>query len=313
MKHPGLKLMCLAVSLVIWIQVASTHMMTEIVELPLREINLGPGLTLAGSDKPERVGVRVLISKLDLLRHRFFQSDLGYVEVDLTGLRPGPPVQHRITLRDVKSDLEVEAVVFTNQFELHVDSIATRAVPVQVITTGQVPANRQLLVPPAAEPDSVILAGPSRYFTGAEVVSTTPVDLGRFRDSGTRMVKINSPHSHLQLSQAELQVTVLVSAVESRTFATIPVIALRDTDQPLPVVRPPVADLVLSGPVDSIRTMDRSRLAVLLSLSGLADGVHRLKGQVDMPACLSYVSMEPDSFEVVLGNIEPVEGNPDQP
>jgi YbbR domain-containing protein len=313
MNRPGLKLICLVLALVIWIQVASTHLLTETLELPVRVSNLREGSTYAGSDIPERVGVRLEVNKLRLMAHRFFQSDLGHVDVDLSRITPGPPVRRRISLSDVNTDLQVEAVTFTDLIEIQVDRIESRMVPVQVVLTGQVPTNRQLLVPPTAEPDSIVLAGPSRIFNGEEVVVTEPVDLGRFRESGTRSVKITSPHPLLAPSQEEVQVRVLVSTVENRTFATIPVIALRDSDQPLPVVRPPVADLVLSGPADSIRGMDRSRIAVILSLSGLPNGIHHLKGQVDKPSCLSFVAMEPDSFEVIIGAGEQGEGNPDQP
>jgi YbbR domain-containing protein len=313
MNRPGLKLICLIISLVIWIQVASTHMQVETLDLPVRVSNLGEGLSYAGSDIPERVGVRLEVNKLRLMAYQFFQSELGHIEVDLNRLTPGPPVRRRISLSEVKTELQVEAVTYTDLIELQVDRVETHAVPVQVLLTGQVPTNRQLLVSPQAEPDSVVLAGPSRFFSGEEVVSTEPVDLGRFRESGTKTVKIISTYPHLEPSVEEVQVRVLISAVENRTFATIPVIALRDSDQPVPRVRPPVADLVLSGPADSIRAMDRSRIAVILSLSGLPHGIHHMKGQVDKPSCLSFVAMEPDSFEVIIGAGEQGEESPDQP
>ncbi len=313
MNRLGLKLICLAISLLVWVQVASTTMVEATLQLPVRVEHLAVGCTYAGNDIPDRVDVRLRISKLLLLAHRFLQYRVGWVELDLTGYEAGDEFRRGITLADVKPELDVRDIERTDPIRLLVDSLVSRAVPVEVRTSGQVPLNRQLLVPPRAIPDSVVVVGPSRFFAGNEVVLTEPVDLGRFRESGTKTVSVVSPQPFLESTLEEVQVSILVAAVQNRTFTNIPVIALRDTDQPEPRVVPPVASLVLSGPVDSIRTMIPSRFAVLLSLSGLSPGIHHLKGQVDIPACLSFVSLDPDTFTVVLDDVERAEESPERP
>jgi len=113
-------------------------------------------------------------------------------------------------------------------------------------------------------------------------------------------------------------VSLLVSVIEARTFVNIPVIPLVDANQPEVTVFPPVADLVLSGPSDSVGTIVPSRLAVTLSLSGLPEGIHHLRGQVDKPSCLTFISMEPETFMAIIGDINQgdinqAEENPEGP
>ena len=61
MNRVGLKLACLAVSLVIWIRVATTVETEATIALPVMLENLGAEYTSAGSDLPEMVQVSVAV------------------------------------------------------------------------------------------------------------------------------------------------------------------------------------------------------------------------------------------------------------
>ena len=313
MNRLGLKLGCLIISLVIWIQVASNHEIEQTLALPLQLDNLADGYTRAGNEMPAVVDVRLRGSKLRLLAHLYFNKQAGSVVVDLGGEEPGPMLQREITINDVRSDLDVLAVVPAVRLRLRIDEEVNRFVPVSVVTTGRLPEGYQLLIPPAATPDSVALVGPSRFFGGNERVETEPVTLEHLRESTTRVERLVSPHEYLTPMVDKVAVHILVAAVEARTFANIPVVALVDADQPEVTVFPPVADLVLSGPADSIRAVVPARIAVTLSLSGLSEGIHHLRGQVDLPTCLSFVSIEPETFMAIIGEVNQAVEESDQP
>jgi len=216
-------------------------------------------------------------------------------------------------VNDIRSDLTVEAITPPVRFPLQIDREVDRLVPVDVAVTGQLPPGRVLLAPPLAKPDSVVLTGPARFFSGGERVQTEQVDLSKLRKTTTRVRSLVSPHRFLTVSTEEVETTVLVAEVEARTFVNIPVIPLRDADQPEVMVYPPVADVVLSGPADSVRAVLPARIALTLSATGLPEGTHHLGVQVDKPECLSFLSIEPEQFMVIIGDVSRDDRETDQP
>jgi hypothetical protein len=71
-----------------------------------------------------------------------------------------------------------------------------------------------------------------------------------------------------------------------------------------------VADLVISGPADSVQRLVPSRIVVTLSLTGLPEGTHHLPGQAVLPPAYALVSLEPQEFMAIIGDA--TQGNPEQ-
>ncbi len=300
MRHLGLKIGCLVVSILIWAQVAYNYQIEETLSLPVRIVNLPEGATAAGNDVPEQVRVRVRGSKLLLMAHQYLGRDAGRVEVDLAGVEPGPPIHRDITVNDVRSAFDVLAVSPPVRLRLRVDREGRRRVPVDVVLSGSLPAEHQLDGPPEVEPDSVSVTGPER-FLDLERVRTAPVDLSRIRETTSLLRPLVLPNPGLVADRDEARVTVRVSLAELRRFAHLPVVPLVDADQGAADVFPPVADVTISGPADSVRALLPARIAVTLPLSGLGEGTHRLAGQVVLPEGYRLVGVEPEVFTVVIG------------
>lgn len=298
MNRFALPLFCLLVSIVIWIQVASTTILIETVALPLRTTGLAPGLTVAGSELPATVTARLQGSKLQLLSHRLFHRPFGSVTLDLSREQAGAKVELDITPADVRSDFSVVAVTPPISLRLTVDRLQTRRLPVTVAVTGEPPPDRALLRPPRAEPESVAVAGPARLLRGCAAVLTEPVDLGRLRAGGEQTRRLVPPREGLAPTVPEVRVVVALAARERRTLANVRVVARGGSPREALAVVPLLATLVVSGPADSLRELDPARVWVEVDAAGLAGGARELRGQAVLPRWCRLESLAPDRFLV---------------
>ena len=182
MNRLGLKISCFVVSVVIWVQVASTSSVEQATRLPLRLAGVAEGLTAAGSDLPKTVKVRVQGSKLRLLSHNYFNRYLGEVRVNVSDRTAGPTFSYELDQNDVFTDLTVVGVQPPVRRRIKLDRELTRKLPVRLTTKGTLPNGTGFLVPPVVAPDSVVVTGPERFFPAEGFVATAPVDLGRIGD-----------------------------------------------------------------------------------------------------------------------------------
>ncbi len=301
MRSLGSRLFCLLVAVLLWMQVASTTPVEETLPLPLQAVGLDPAVTLAGSDLPAVVDVRLRGSKLQFLAHRFLGRRPGRVDLDLAGQPVGEAITRDLSAADVKSELDVLGLVQPVRLRLQLDRERARRVRVRVATVGQLPEDRVLLRPPAAQPESVQVRGPQRLMSGWESVRTEPVDLGRLRASAEIPRRLVSPHVNLALEVEEARVLLAIGPRGERTFANVPVVPLVDARQPPASVFPPVATVVVAGAADSLSALTAARLAVTVPLTGLSEGTHHLRGQVVLPDGFTFVSLQPREFVVRLG------------
>jgi YbbR domain-containing protein len=313
MNRIGLKLACLVVSIVIWIQVASTTTTEATLRLPVTLVNLPPGTTVAGSEIPQTVAVRLQGSKLRLLTHSILNRVAGHVVIDLEGYQAGETVIHDIAPSDVRSELKAAAVTPPVRLRLLLDREVTRVVPVRVRLQGQLRGSWQLLEPVAAVPDTAAVTGPQRFMVGLDSVATQPLDLDRVDQSARLERTLVLPSPYLVAEPARVTVVVTVARVEGRTLANIPVVPLVDADQGEVAISPPVADVMVRGPADSIRALVPARISVTVAVGGLEEGIHHLRGQVTHPDWLELVAVEPEVFMVVVGDLPQASSESERP
>lgn len=311
MNRIGLKLLCLAAAIIIWGFVASTSVVEQTANLPLRLTGLADGLTVEGSDLPQKVAVQVEGKKLQLLAHKYFNRYLGEVRVNLTDQEPGPAFSYEIDRADVFTELIVVNIFPRVRLRLHVDTYQSQYLPVSLKTDGTLPAGLALLEPPYVSPDSVMVSGPSRFFAPGYSVPTLRVNLDKMKESQVFPLSLSSPQEFLHLARTEVSATFKVARLEDRTLANIPVIPLVDAGRPEVGISPPVVDVMVRGVADSIRALDSNRLLVTVPVGSLEEGVYRLPGQVQYPPWLTLIGMTPSEFQVVVGNPNPVVVEPD--
>lgn|GEM_PF-1393332 len=302
MNRPGLKLICLLASIVIWIQVAATSTSVQSVNLPVRVRGLEADLTEAGSDVPSRVAVRMEGSKLMLLAHKYFNRNMGEVLIDLTGYSADEDRPYDIQTSDVISDATPLAVQPPVRVNLVIDRRVSRKLPVHLQAVGSLSRNLDFLVPPSITPDSVVVWGPERFFADGDRVQTSTIDLGQINKSASFSVSLSSPHGELALSRDVGRVTVAVAPLEERTMANLLVVPDVAPGQPEVGVSPPTADVMVRGVADSIRTLTRDRFTITVSARDLTVGDYVRQGVVTAPAWLEIIGLDPPQFIVMVGN-----------
>ena len=309
MNRLGLKISCFVASVLIWVQVAATTDVEQAARLPLRVVGLAEGLTVAGSDLPPAVTVRLRGSKLHLLTNRFFQRYVGEVRLNLADRRAGPPFSYQLTEADVVSDLQVVRFQREERVRLRIDEVVARRLPVAVVLEGELPRGVAFLGEPRVLPDSATVRGPSRFVPDAGEVATEPLDLARLQPgrAGPQVLRLRSPHEHVAVAPAQAEVRVAVAPVEERTLANVPVVPLVDAGQPDVGVSPPVADVLVRGAADSVRALTEARLTVTVAVGDLPEGHYLLPGQVDTPPWLTLLGLVPAEFRVIVGD-PPLDG-----
>jgi YbbR domain-containing protein len=301
MNRLGLKVSCLVVSIVIWMQVASTATVEHAASLPLQVTGLQEGCTVAGSKLPGEVSVRLRGSKLRLLAHRYLHRNVGEVRIDLTERTPGRPFTYLIERANVVTDFEVAGIVEPDRLTIRIDGQVTKRMPVELSTSGSLPPGYGYLELPVPEPDSVTVTGPGRYFPDQSVIQTAPLDLARLDGSGVLALRLVPPDIHLELSVREVSVSYGVGVLAERTLADVPVIVLTGAGEPEVGLLPVRADVLARGVADSLSVLDGSRLRITVQASGLAPGVHLLPAEVEAPAWVTVIGLEPSQFQVIVG------------
>jgi hypothetical protein len=283
-------------------QVASTAEVAKTAQLAVSIEGLREGLTVAGSDIPEKVPVTLTGSKLRLLAHRYFNHYVGEIKINLADRGPGPAFWIDPSAADVYTDFQPPAALQAEAFEIRVDTVVTRRVPVAMASRGGLAPEYGFLTPPRLEPDTVAVTGPSRFFPERFSVRTQPVDLTRVTASGEIKVDLLPPHEYLRLGARQVRVRMLIGRMEERTLPNVPVVPLVDAGRPPVGISPPVADIMVRGVADSVSRLTSDRLSVVVPVNDLPQGVYDMAGQVEHPSWVTLLGMDPPSFRVIVGN-----------
>jgi hypothetical protein len=300
-KNLALKIVCVLAALLIWIRVAATTIVETDVDLPLRVVGLADDLTVAGSALPEYSRVKLRTSKLRLIGHHYFGRSLGAVMIDLAGAKPGPTVMHELKESDVRSEAEVVNLLPPVRLPLRLDWQDTRRVPVRVSFRGRLPQDRLLLEPIQIKPDSLDITGPRQFVAGIDSLLTEPVDLPSLQKTMARELPLVPVPAPVRVGAGTVHVTIAVAAIGERLLANIPVIPLVESHLGEAAVSPPVCDVLVRGPADSVAVLSPARLTVTVPVANRRPGVHQLRGQVQHPAWVVSAQIEPASFTVLVG------------
>ena len=282
MNRHVLKILCVLTALIIWIQVASSSMLTREVDLPLDLIGLSGDATLAGNTWPSDIRVRATGSKWHFFLHQFLGRELGRVVVDLTDLGPDVFWQRDITVNDVESALVDVSVQPPVRLSLQLDRMVTKRVPVEIGYSGTLPEHRMIFGEVVAEPDSVDVRGPSRLLADfGDAVQAAPLDLGRIRGRQTVMRDLTLDRPDVTITPDKVSVAYDVGQTGADVF-------------------PPVASIEIRGPVEELERMPMSAINLTVALTGLGSGTHTVTPEVLLPEHFALVSLEPGQVLVII-------------
>lgn len=133
-------------------------------------------------------------------------------------------------------------------------------------------------------------------------VETSPLDLTGVRENIDLRLPLNLPNGVEVVGDQTVLVQVSVSAIEgSTTLSSIPV-QITGLSEDLAVrISPDVVDVIISGPVPVLDSLQESDVRVLLDLSGVEEGTYQLAPKVTLGVSeLKLQSILPSSIEVVV-------------
>jgi YbbR domain-containing protein len=301
-KNVLLKVSCLVVAILVWIQVAATTMVEADVSLPLEVVGLPDTLTVDGSNLPEAGRARLRAPKLSLMANQYLGVSLGSIAIDLNNKRPGPAIIHQLNPADVRVEAEVVGLLPPVRFPVRIDVRQTRRLPVRVARRGRLPDDRVLVGSVEVRPDSVDVSGPRRFFAGLDSLQTEAVDLASARRTLTRELPLIPPPPPLRLSRSTVTVVVPVAEIDERVLANVPVLVVAESHLGEPGVSPPVCDVLVRGPADSLAALRPERLLVSVPVGDVGPGVHQVAPEVRHPAWVTAVEVTPAVFMVLVGD-----------
>lgn len=161
------------------------------------------------------------------------------------------------------------------------------------------------------EPSAATLIGsPDALANLAGYVETNPVDVSGAQQRVTERVTLNLPADVSLVPAGDaagggIQVTVEIAAIMGgrtvRRWVRLQALGPDLRADP----SPPRVDVILSGPLPQLQSLQSEQVRVVLDLFGLAAGIHKVSPTVIVPEGLNVESIVPDVVEVEIEEIPP--------
>lgn len=237
------------------------------------------------------------------------QVSAAFAEIEVTGARSSLKRVLPVLLRRSRGDLIRPSnglEVRPSAVEVAVEMVRRpgyRDFSVRVPYTGR-PAPGYQITSIAVEPSLVTLRGsPEAFEQLPGYVETAPIDLTDARGDISAQVALNLPEA---LAAVGVQTIAVRIDIE-------PILGSRDL-QLQPVIRGlgpgltrtlsiRTVDLVVSGPLPVLSTLDSGTAQVILDLTDLGPGTHTVSLQPVLPADVTVVSVLPVAVDIVISEL----------
>lgn len=297
-KNLGIKILCLIIALLLWLQAAATTDVVEIQRLPVRVEGLTDSLTVIGSRLPESISVRVRGNRLQLLSANLLESRRGFVELDLEGFGPG---HHRydVSVLDVDVPGTAVDVVPGVSLDIHVERLVTRPVPVELSAEGALPDGFVFVTELTVSPSTVEVSGPQSLVRAVSSIVSAEFSLGGRRESFTDRVQLISPGEELGLRPVEVEVSAGVEPVEERFFEGVPLTVLREDDRVRIELSPSQARVIVTGARSVLESLRPEEISAVVTIPVGVEGVTEVEAEAVVPDAVLSARVEPATFQVL--------------
>lgn len=177
-----------------------------------------------------------------------------------------------------------------------------RNVIVRVITTGQ-PANGYKLTNITVSPLNVVVfsSDPQLVNDLPGYVETEAVDLTDAEDDFDVYVGLNLPEDVSIVGDQFVLVQVSIAAIEGSLTMSLPVTPVGLLPIYAAVISPGSVDVILSGPVPILDTMEPEDVRVIVNVADLGLGIYQLEPRVDViPDRIGVEAIIPSTVEVEI-------------
>lgn len=300
-QNLGIKILCLLIALLLWLQAAATTEVEEIVELPVAVAGLADSLTVVRGELPSSISVRVRGNRLQLMAADLFRHDTGRVQLDLAGLGPG---HHRydVSVLDVSGPGTPLDVVPGVSLDVHVQRLVTRRVPVDLVVEGGLPEGVVFVTDLDVAPATVAVTGAESLVEPVSSVSSKPLNLSGRRASFSERIGLVAPGADLELRPVEVEVSAGIEAVGERVFDGVPPTVLREeNDRTRIELVPPLARVVVTGAQSVLDALTVEDISVIVTIEPGLDGVSEVDAEAVVPDDVISARVEPPTFQVLAG------------
>ena len=177
-----------------------------------------------------------------------------------------------------------------------------RNVIVKVVTSGQ-PANGYKLTNITVSPLNVVVfsTDPQLVNDLPGYVETKPVDLDGAEDDVDSFVALNLADGVSVVGDQSVLVQVSIAAIEGSLTVSLPVTPIGLLPTHAALISPGTVDVILSGPVPILNSLDPSEIRVVVALAGLDLGIYQLEPEVDiLPERVRVETILPTTVEVTI-------------
>ncbi len=132
-------------------------------------------------------------------------------------------------------------------------------------------------------------------------ISTEPVSVTDATEDISRRVRLMLPPGVSYLGDPNVQVDVKIKAIES-SLTTFAPLAPQGLSPDLSArFSPESLDVILSGPIAKLNTLQPSDLQAFANLFNLTDGTYQITPTVSVPSGINVVSILPSTVQVTIG------------
>lgn len=178
-----------------------------------------------------------------------------------------------------------------------------RNVVVKVVTNGQPSAGFRLSSIPVYPPTvTVYSSDPALIDALPGYVETNPIDLSKKTESFEEEIGLNLPEGVQVIDDLSVLVRVEITAIIGNQSISDVLVEAAGLDSSLEAaILPEKVDIIISGPLNILDSLDLTNLRVLLDLTGQVAGTYTLepKYSLNMPD-VKIESISPTTFKVTI-------------
>ncbi|MBI1882542.1 MAG: hypothetical protein HYR94_30580 [Chloroflexi bacterium] len=163
----------------------------------------------------------------------------------------------------------------------------------------------------ASPPRVTIVGNPQVLNSIPGFVETTPINVSKAIADIVQSVPLNLPDGVTVVSPENengvaggVQVTVQIAAIESGQTVQRAITQQGIDPDYVWTAAPERADVILSGPIPRLQTLESDDVKVVVDLFGLQPGTHKVKPTVFLPDDLRLEAILPDTVEIII-NLNP--------
>lgn len=300
-QNLGVKLLCLLVAILLWVQAASTDFQEREVTLPLEVVGLADSFAVARSRLPEGINVRLRENRLRLLLSDVWRTELGTVALDLEGVSPG---RSRIPLipRDVQTEATALAIIAPTSVDVNVQPRLRRRIAVRLETQGEIPDGYAASGVRDIAPESVVVVGPEDVVLGISEVATEVVSLDRRRASFRETVAVVPPAADVTVSPREVSLSFGIEEVITRVIDEVLVIVFTDGDATHERLRldPTTVSVTVVGAAGVVGRLAAEDITVRVPIANDLRGVANVPVEVVGLDGVRQTSVSPQEIQVFV-------------